>query len=332
MAIVTSAPTRIDLAGGTVDLWPLYLFHPGAQTINFAISLYANCRLEARLDQRIQLISKDTEKLVEASGLRDLKEDQELDLLVRLVKFFAPEGGFTLTTECLAPAGSGLGGSSALNIAVCAALNAFVCRGFTKEELLTIAQNIETQVIKVPAGLQDYYPPMYGGLASIALGVEGVKRQEIGLSLQTLNERVVLCYTGKPHFSGTNNWEIYKKHIDGDKELFQRFDKIRDITASMQIALKTGDMETVAELLNREWQERKLLSPGVSTEIIEKLIEEASKAGSIGAKVCGAGGGGCITFIVDSGRKEAVEEVLRRNGGEVLAFQAIASGVSIEIE
>lgn len=330
MAIESSAPTRIDLAGGTVDIWPLYLFHEGARTVNFAITLPARCRITARDDRSVLVRSVDTAQSFETT-LDRLDEETELELLLRLIRFFAPETGLELVTECTAPAGSGLGGSSALNIAVCGALNAFTSRGYTRQELLVIARNVETQVIRVPAGEQDYYPAMFGGAASIHLGITGVERKSLKVDLDKLNDRIVLCYTGKPHFSGTNNWEIFKKHIDGDRRIYKQFDHITDISSRMEEAIEAADLDWVASLLDEEWRTRKELSPGVSTPRIERLIEVAGSAGSLGAKVCGAGGGGCVTFITAEGRKFELIEALRAEGAEVLDCRPQAEGLDVRV-
>ena len=109
MRIETSAPTRIDFAGGTIDIWPLYLFHPGAQTINAAISLRARATLEPRTDSRIVIQSQDTGVTVEAGDWRELRDRKELRLLSLLAHFFEVEN-VTLTTACESPAGAGIAG------------------------------------------------------------------------------------------------------------------------------------------------------------------------------------------------------------------------------
>jgi D-glycero-alpha-D-manno-heptose-7-phosphate kinase len=329
VTIEATAPTRVDLAGGTMDIEPLYLFHAGAQTVNFAIDLLATCKIKPRNDDLICIESKDTGFILEAR-LDDLNERSELELLVRLIRFFRPSSGLSLITECSAPPGSGLGGSSALNIAVCGALNAFTERGYDKEQLLTIARSIETQVIRVPAGVQDYYPAMYGGSASIELKVEGIEREEIRTDLSAIEARTVLCYTGKPHFSGTNNWEIFKRHIDGDAVIFEQFERIRDTTVKMRHALIEGDLNQMALLLDEEWQTRKELAPGVTTPKIEQLIAAAREAGSLGAKVCGAGGGGCVTFITAESKKSEVAAALTAAGGIVLDFKIPTTGLEVK--
>src|SRR5215510_9980915 len=180
--IETSAPTRIDLAGGTIDIWPLYLFHPGAQTLNAAISLRARARIESRSDNRIVIRSEDTGVTVEASDWRELRERRELRLLSLLVHFFETRG-ITLTTSSESPAGAGIAGSSALNVAVCGALADWNRTHFDPEALLQVAMNVEAQCINVPTGLQDYRPALYGGLAAVELNVEGVRRVPLDVEL-----------------------------------------------------------------------------------------------------------------------------------------------------
>ena len=162
--IESQAPTRVDLAGGTLDIWPLYLFHTNSQTINFAIDCYARCRLTARRDRAIHLISKDLARRESFPSLRALLQTNRfrLPLLARLVTAFEPQGGFTLATDSDAPSGAGLGGSSALNIAVCGALSRFTGVMLPPAKLIEIARNVEAQVLGVPTGEQDYYSAVQG--------------------------------------------------------------------------------------------------------------------------------------------------------------------------
>src|ERR1700682_2225799 len=117
MIIESKAPTRVDLAGATLDIWPLYLFHPGALTVNAAISLYASCVIETNApgSEQIKLVSRDTKRVESFSSLAELAKAgrYRLPLLAEIVKFFRPPGGFTLTTDSEAPAGAGIGGSRA---------------------------------------------------------------------------------------------------------------------------------------------------------------------------------------------------------------------------
>jgi len=317
--IETSAPTRIDLAGGTIDIWPLYLFHPGAQTINAAISVRARARLESRTDTRIVLRSEDTGVTVEADDPAALRHETRLRLLSLLASFFSARG-ITLTTSSESPTGAGLAGSSALNVAVCAALAEWKREHYEPEALLQVAMNVEAQTIKVPTGLQDYRPALYGGLAALELEVDGIHRVPLDVDLKELNRRIVLCYTGEPHFSGTNNWEITKKHIDGDRHVFDCFERIRDTAVAMRAALVRGDWDATGRAIAEEWDNRKRLAPGVTTPLIEELIARAGAAGATAAKVCGAGGGGCLFCFGPPEAAAGIREALAGGGARLIDF------------
>ena len=324
--IETSAPTRIDLAGGTIDIWPLYLFHPGAQTLNAAISLRARARVESRSDDRIVIRSEDTGVTVEASGWRELRDRRELRLLSLLVYFFQTRG-ITLTTSSESPAGAGLAGSSALNVAVCAALADWNDRHYDPEALLQIAMNVEAQTIAVPTGLQDYRPALYGGIAALELDVDGIHRVPLEVDVRELESRIVLCYTGEPRNSGTNNWEITKKHIDGDRHVFDCFERIRDTASAMRERMMRGDWDGVGAAVAEEWENRKRLAPGVTTPAIEALIGRAIAAGANAAKVCGAGGGGCLFCYGPPSKRAAIAEALAAGGARLLDFTIERDGL-----
>ena len=325
--IETSAPTRIDLAGGTIDIWPLYLFHPGAQTLNAAISIRARARLESRTDNRIVLRSEDTGAVVEADDWKPLRDRRELRLLSLIVHFFETRG-ITLTTSSESPAGAGIAGSSALNVAVCAALAEWNRRHFEPEALLQVAMNIEAQTIAVPTGLQDYRPALYGGVAAIELEVDGVRRIPLSIDARELERRIVLCYTGEPRNSGTNNWEITKRHIDGDRHIFDCFERIRDTAASMRESLQRSDWTGVGSAIAEEWENRKRLAPGVTTPAIDDLIARAMAAGASAAKVCGAGGGGCLFCYGPPDKRAAIADALATGGARVLDYTIERDGLT----
>src|SRR5215469_12643677 len=226
MKIFSKAPCRVDLAGGTLDIWPLYLYHANAVTLNFAVDRYASCTLETRPDSRIVLRSCDLggEEIFPSLKALHSAKSYKLPLLAYLVKFFAPATGIDLFTDCEAPTGAGISGSSTLIIAVASALNKLTHAGYRIEKLREVAQNIEAQIIRVPTGAQDYYPAMYGGVSAIELTAAGISRKAVLVDLEDLNERVVLAYTGVPRNSGINNWEVMKAHIDGDAGVHRNFD------------------------------------------------------------------------------------------------------------
>jgi D-glycero-alpha-D-manno-heptose-7-phosphate kinase len=332
MIIESSAPTRVDLAGGTIDIPPLFLFHEGAATVNFAVSLLARCRIETRSDSTIVLESVDRGVKFETTvdRISELKDEPRLELLSKLVYFFRPGTGFNMITESEAPAGAGLAGSSTLNIACIGALNKLVGDRYAPERFIPIAANVECQVIRVPTGYQDYHSAQYGGAACIHFGVAGMEREALEIDTETLERRIAVCYTGEPRNSGTNNWEITKRHIDGDPELFEIFDGIRDYSIAMRDALLRNDWNAVGEILIESHPHRKRLSPYITTPQMDMLIDKALANGAIAPKVCGAGGGGCIAFFCEDGRKSEVEQALAAEpGAEVLNWKLHKDGLVV---
>jgi D-glycero-alpha-D-manno-heptose-7-phosphate kinase len=325
--ISASAPTRIDLAGGTIDIWPLYLFHPGAQTINVAVSLRAHARIESLANGRVELVSEDTGRRVALESNR-LRDDATLPLLGRLVDRFGALG-LRLTTRGESPAGAGIAGSSAMNVAICGALARFTRQSIPPETLLEIAKDVEAQVIRVPTGLQDYRPAMYGGIAALELGAAHIERVALNVPAEELERRLVLCYTGEPRHSGINNWDILKRHIDGDRQVFDCFERIRDTAAAMREALERGDWTAVGRALAAEWDQRKRLAPGVTTPAIDTMIDAAVAAGADAGKVCGAGGGGCVFCVAPPSRLPAVRQALAAQGARLLEFRVETDGLHV---
>ncbi len=327
--IRSSAPTRIDLAGGTLDLWPLHLFFDNPPTLNAAIDLYASVELTARRDKVIVIESRDLGRKAKFRNLAALPERHPLVLLIKLVRFYQPKTGLHLSTDCQAPAGSGIGGSSALNIALNGALNRFTKKRYNHEQMIAIARNIETQVIDVPAGTQDYYSAMYGGVQSIQPGMVKTAPRHLPMDLKDLNQRFVLCYTGQPHHSGINNWSVYKKVIDGNPKAHKSLSRIAEVARQMEKSLEQGRLTRFDHWFNEEWKARKALAMGISTASMDRMILAAKKKGALAAKVCGAGGGGCVAFFVPPRKREAVTQTLQEHGGNVLDFKFVSRGLRV---
>src|SRR5437660_3308288 len=329
--IVAQAPCRADLAGGTIDLWPLYLFHPGALTLNFAVNILTTCRVTPLKGRSLHLRSLDTKKEEHFESFEELRAGKRyrLPIMARLLQFFAPKEGALIETDSESPAGAGISGSSALMIATTAALARFTDRNLTLEQMRVIAQNIEAQIIEVPTGCQDYYPALYGGVSAIHLNADGIYREAIPIVPDEIESRFVLAYTGAPRKSGINNWEVFKSHINGDRRVFKNFERIAEIARAMHQALVPGNWEEVARLLREEWKLRRTNAPGITTPLIDKLIAVAAKHGGQGAKACGAGGGGCVIFLVEKGASSRVATAIGDNGGRVLPLQVARDGLRL---
>jgi D-glycero-alpha-D-manno-heptose-7-phosphate kinase len=159
--------------------------------------------------------------------------------------------------------------------------------------------------------------------------VDAIERVGLDVDAAALESRVVLAYTGAPRNSGTNNWEITKRHLDGDRHIFDCFERIRDTAVAMRTALVRGDMDAVGHHIGVEWENRKRLAPGVTTAAIEDLIARARQAGATAAKVCGAGGGGCLFCYGPPQSQPAIAAALAAGGARVLDYQIETQGLRV---
>ena len=332
MVVEATTPTRIDLAGSTLDLYPLYLFLEGGVTDNTAVDWYSRVRIETREDAEIHLRSEDMNTELVAESIDALPLDKELSLVARVVKFYAPATGVNVRTNSAAPHGSGIGASSSLLIALSGALDRINGTKLDPRLFVEYGANLEAQVIAIPTGKQDYLAALYGGVNAFHFGVNGWERESLVTEedkLRTLEQRIVLSFTGESHFSGTNNWSMIKNFIEGAGDTRDFLREIGDIARHMREAVLAFDLDTVAELLDREWQCRKGLAEGVTTPQIEKLVAAAQSEGGLASKIMGAGGGGCMITIVAEGKREAVERALTRAGATVMPFLIARTGLTV---
>jgi D-glycero-alpha-D-manno-heptose-7-phosphate kinase len=333
------APTRIDLAGGTIDLWPLFLLHDEPLTVNAAIDLYARATVESTGDGSIELVSADRDRKARFGSAEQLRAalkraPVELEFPMRLASHFlghaqAGKVSCRITTDCQAPAGSGLGGSSTLGIALATALDRYTSRGLGDEALLRLTRSIETQVLRIPTGEQDYHPAQQGGTLALHYTVEGTRVERLAVDGAALGRRTVLVFTGVSRSSGISNWDMLKRHLDGDTEVREALDRIIASTHAMRRALLAADWNAAGEALGHEWEARREMSPTVTNEPIDRLIEAARSAGAIAGKVCGAGGGGCVVLWTKDGMREKVAESAVKQGARVLDCRFVSEGVTV---
>jgi D-glycero-alpha-D-manno-heptose-7-phosphate kinase len=217
-----------------------------------------------------------------------------------------------------------------MNIAVCGALNAWSGGHRTADEIFLIAMNVEAQAIDVPTGVQDYRPAYYGGISAVELGVGGIRRVAIDVEPEELQQRIALAYTNASRNSGINNWDVTKRHIDGDEGVQRSFARISNIAGVMRTALERRDWTEVGRQIAAEWENRKLLAPGVTTPEIDAMMDAARSAGAMSGKVCGAGGGGCLFAFGDPDKIPAMRKALAGAGASVLDFTIESRGLLID--
>jgi D-glycero-alpha-D-manno-heptose-7-phosphate kinase len=331
-SIRATAPARIDLAGGTLDIYPLYLFEEFGITVNAAIDVGSEAVVTPRDDRKIVLRADDINVEQYADDLASLDLSAELPLLARIARHYLKDydRGVNITTRNKAPHGSGLGASSCLLIALSGALNELTGGGLDRRELILTGSELEAQVIRIPTGQQDYIAAAYGGVNAIWFEVGGFRLEPLGeAAIRELNERIVLSYTGISHFSGTSNWAMMRRYIDDAGDTQEKFRGIKATALAMRQALVSSDWAAFAGLIDEEWQNRRELADGVSTSKIENIIASARGAGALASKICGAGGGGCMITVVEPGDRENVEAAIRSADAEVLPFEVQAEGLSV---
>lgn len=353
--LVSKAPTRIDLAGGTIDIWPLYLFLDRPITVNVGIDLFAETELtleKATAGNKgiITLRSGDqgNELHFEWAKLSTQEAPPSLILHLKLLKHFATEHpdlvnefqdrNLTLATRAKSPAGAGLGGSSTLAVSIIGALSEWLMPGeaIDRERLIDVVKDTETTVIQVPAGLQDYYGAMYGGLQAIHWRVAGHSQEYLPENLLgEIESRLILFYSGQSRNSGINNWALFKAFIDKDETVRSLFRSIASAAEDTRSALLSGDFQAVGMSIANEWSARRQLAKGITTPEIDRAFETAKKLGATAAKICGAGGGGCFFVYLptpDTELRNRIVSTITSQDASIreLSFHCVPRGVSVQ--
>lgn len=294
--VSTKSPTRIDLAGGTLDLWPLHSFIGSCATINLSIGIFTQCELEIRSDKRIIIESKDQEFKKEFGDLNELylSKDPLLNFFKCHIKYWSPSFGFHLTTRSDSPIGGGLGGSSSLSVSILKTFSEVTQKKFDLQMMVETAHNIEAEILRTPTGIQDYVGAISPGLNVIEFSHDGFTVVNSQFPESVFNDSAVLVYTGRPHNSGINNFEVFKSAVAGKTETINALTRIRDVTHDLKAVLKSKDYAQLSNIFERECRARRELTPLFTSPEIENLEKVAKLAGAEAIKICGAGGGGCV--------------------------------------
>jgi D-glycero-alpha-D-manno-heptose-7-phosphate kinase len=203
------------------------------------------------------------------------------------------------------------------------------------ERLVEITRDVETTVIGVPAGMQDYYGAMFGGLQSLRWGPGRHDRRSLDPDLlPELEERILLFYSGRSRNSGINNWALFKSFVDGEGDVRERFHGINRATRLLERALGERDWVAVGNSIAAEWEVRRGLAAGISTPEIDRAFSIATENGATAGKICGAGGGGCF-FVYLPDRDPSVRDAVARSVGSLpgirpLPFRAARTGLIVE--
>ena len=311
--IEASAPARADLAGGTLDLWPLHVLHPGSVTVNVAIDRRAGCRVRPeRNGFRVRSAERGLDR---RSGTpAGLLDHPDTALVGSLLDALGIDEPLEIELFSDVPFGSGLGGSSALTVALLGALEPLARRPVPESERVAFVRDVETRVLGKPAGVQDYYAPLEGGVHILRFDAGATRSRRLEADAEVWERHATLFDTGSAHSSGMNNWEIFRSRLEGDETVGARLEGVRRAAVAMSEAVEAGDFPAMGRALAEEWEARRRLAPVVSTPRIEEAIACARAAGAWGGKACGAGGGGYVVFLSPPEKTAAVRAALASLG------------------
>lgn len=321
----------MDLAGGTLDIWPVGLLVPRAATVNVAISLRA--RATVTPGSRHRVVNDQRGVDLSADSANEFFAHPFTALAGRLVDFFRPPTPVEVRFETSAPPGSGLGGSSSLGMAIAGALNRVCDAGWTVPQLVRIVMDTEVRILRTATGAQDQFAAGLGGTRVHHWETPGPRSEPLPWSergTDPLTERFVLVYTGEAHSSADPNGSMLERIFAGEPTALRGIEAIAEAAYGMRSALLARDWVRVAETLALEWAARRALSAAVTTPTIDRLSRALLGAGALAVKVCGAGGGGTLVAIAPPEERSAVAGAARAAGGEVLEAVSDAEGLRQE--
>lgn len=332
MQVTNTGSVRVDLVGGTLDIEPINLIIKNVVTLNVATGLKASVTLSKISFDGIEIHSKDYNKSYRYPA-SDLTEDRvvysrefaEMTFVLQILRLFNINSGLKLELSSGAPAGSGLGGSSAMGVTLYRALCNLTGHNYDRHTAVLRVKSVESRILNQGvAGYQDYFPALTGGVLAVK-GIEGEIKVEQLYSdelKEVLENHLTLIYSGQSRASGINNWEVYKGFFDKKPEVVNGLTRIADISHSTYKALKEREWDKMLTLIALEGLEREKLFPGITTEKIRQFTAELKKDGNVlGLKMCGAGGGGCFILVHKGLDQKVIEAKVKEHGMEILPFK-----------
>ncbi len=316
MKITAKAPTRIDLCGGTLDIWPLSVMFAPAMSVNAAISLFATVTATKTAKKGTVIHARHLGAAIEY----DRATPEKKKTLFHRALDFMPADGWHFEAETLSPAGAGLGGSSALLIAFLKTLAKINSQKLPDGDLLDVAKNIEARHLGIPTGVQDYVAALSGGVNGVLNLHEGQTFEPIDVPAAELESRIVLVYSGQSRVSGVPNWQMLKKAVEHDATTRAAFTAIAKNSLELSAALLDGLYPHVGKLIDAESAMREKLGKGIITPKLRRAFAIAKKNGGH-PKVCGAGGGGCFIVWCAPEKKRGIAASMAKAGLRVLDFK-----------
>src|SRR3954451_19963721 len=329
------APLRIGLAGGGTDVSP-YSDVFGGAILNATVSHYAHASIEPLNENGIILQALDRKEEEHFEWCKELPINGKLDLLKgvynRVQKDYGlPRASFCLSTYVDAPAGSGLGTSSTLVVAIIGAFTEMMRLPLGEYDIAHYAYEIERRELNLAGGKQDQYAATFGGVNFMEF-YEGDKVIVNPLRIKQqylfeLENNLVLYYTSTSRESA-RIIEQQSRNVVSKKEVsIEAMHQLKQQSQMMKEALLKGKLHEFGEILDYGYQQKKRMAEGISNPLMEEIYETARKAGATGGKISGAGGGGFMIFYCPGTTKYQVIKSLERFGGQHRSYQFVEHGL-----
>jgi D-glycero-alpha-D-manno-heptose-7-phosphate kinase len=336
MIFRSKAPLRIGLAGGGTDVSPYSDLYGGA-ILNTTISLYAWAHLRILDEPVIRLRAADRKETESYPALPDLPLTGKLDLLKGVINrvnrdYGIPVPGFELTTNVDAPAGSGLGTSSTLVVAVLGAFTEMLGLPLGEYDIARLAYDIERKDLQLAGGKQDQYAATFGGVNFMEFySDDKVIVNPLRIKPEYLHElenNLLLFYTDSTRESSNIIKEQQKNVAESDPRSLEAMHQLKEQSRMMKEALLQGRLDEIGQILNFGFQQKRLMAKNISNSRIEEIYEAALEAGATGGKISGAGGGGFMIFYCPGTSRYSVIDALTRFGGRVRDYSFYPYGLT----
>jgi D-glycero-alpha-D-manno-heptose-7-phosphate kinase len=328
------APNRVDLAGGTLDIYPLYLLVEGALTVNAAIAVRSIVEVRPYRRGAVRLYSGNYGVAVLGGDTHGIPLKGKLGLLSRAMRHFPPVSGVDILVRNEAPVGSGIGASSALLVALMAAMGQLTGTARRWDETAMAAMEIEASHLKALTGRQDHVAALRGGVQGLRFHPGRLEVQRLpsgGAACRMLQSHGFLAHTRITHSSGNVNWRMIRGAIEGDGTALRKFRGIAAAARDAWEAARAANAGALGAVIGGEWRIRRTLARGVSPPRVEELLRDRRFRRMVsGAKLCGAGSGGMLFGMLrDPGDRASTDAILSGAGMIVVPFR-LSGGTRIE--
>ncbi len=310
--LIARAPVRISFFGGGTDL-PAYFERYGGLVVSAAIDRYIYVVLNRRPGDPLDITSSDYRAHYRHRRGESLLGEGDLALPRAVLEVFNVQSGMSVFVASQIPPGTGLGGSSAVAVALVKAVSTLKGLRLAPTDIAALAGEVEIQKLGFPIGLQDQYASAFGGLNSIAFSADGVQVHPLRLSVETLVElqrNVLLFFTGTARHSGSILGRQRSATAHGEGVVLDSLHQLKEMASVARGLLENGKLGEFGRLLNDAWEHKKRLVQGISNARIDEAYSAARALGALGGKITGAGGGGFLLLYCEPPHQGAVTAAL----------------------